>query len=183
MQTVSNLREKHAAHSTSHDNWRHKLDLQVLEIDELKQALADRSTHLHIVQKEKEKLSDKLSSANTDIAQNVSHLEADLRRVRRDAEAFGRDLEVLRREKATLEDRLKDEKERGDRGRKQMEARVKILDTEVERARGRAARVLEEWEGHVCVGAGYASLFQCSTSPGCRLISAYFTGMRNRSQN
>ncbi|KAJ2930836.1 hypothetical protein H1R20_g6245, partial [Candolleomyces eurysporus] len=145
-ETVSRLREKHAAHSTSHDNWRHKLDLQVLEIDELKQALDDRSSQLKKAEREKERI----ASEKDGVAKTVSGLEADLRRVRRDAEAFGRDLRTLRAEKEKLESKLKEEVQKGERAKKQSQTQVRLLNEQLESQKQRAARALEVYESHVC---------------------------------
>ncbi|KAJ2918654.1 hypothetical protein MD484_g1796, partial [Candolleomyces efflorescens] len=149
-ETVSRLREKHAAHSTSHDNWRHKLDLQVLEIEELKQALDDRSSQLKKAEREK----DRIASEKDGVAKTVSGLEADLRRVRRDAEAFGRDLRMLRAEKEKLEGKLKEEVQKGERAKKQSQTQVKLLNEQLESQKQRATRALEVYENHVCAADG-----------------------------
>ncbi|KAF6761740.1 Pericentrin-AKAP-450 domain of centrosomal targeting protein-domain-containing protein [Ephemerocybe angulata] len=145
-ETVSKLREKHATQSTSHDTWRHKLDLQVLEIEELKQALDSRSSQLQKAQREKELI----ASENEGVAKSVASLEADLRRVRRDAEAFGRDLKALRSEKEKLEGRLKEEVAKGERTKKQNETKVRVLNEQLESQKMRAAKALQGWENHVC---------------------------------
>ncbi|KAJ3518259.1 hypothetical protein NMY22_g13770 [Coprinellus aureogranulatus] len=138
-ETVSKLREKHAARTTSHDNWRHKLDMQVQEIEELKQALDDRDGQLYKAQREKE-----------GVAQSVSALEADLRRVRKDAEAFGKDLRLLKAEKDKLESRLKEEISKADRAKKQNQTQIKLLNEQLDLQKQRAARALEVYENHVC---------------------------------
>lgn len=80
---------------SSHDNRRHELDMHRHEIDELKQALNEQATSLQQVSREKERL----SAEKNDVARTVSSLENDLKRVKQDAEAFGRDLKLLRQEK------------------------------------------------------------------------------------
>lgn len=136
---MSKLREKHAARTTSHDNWRHKLDLQVQEIEELKQTLDDRDGQLYKVQRE-----------NEGVAKGVSALEADLRRVRKDAEAFGKDLKLLRAEKDKLESKLKEEITKAERTKKQNQTQIKLLNEQLEVQKQRATRALEVYEGHVC---------------------------------
>ncbi|KAH6915818.1 hypothetical protein BKA70DRAFT_1093050 [Coprinopsis sp. MPI-PUGE-AT-0042] len=147
-ETVSRLKEEHAAHSTSHDQHRHKLDLQVLEIEELKQALDDRSSQLHRAERELEK--ERQASDKPDMSKTIATLEADLRRVRRDAEAFGRDLKTLRAEKDKLEAKLKDELTKGERAKKQSNTQVKLLNEQVETQKRKLAKALEEFESHVC---------------------------------
>ena len=136
---MSKLREKHASRVTSHDTWRHKLDLQVQEIDELKQALDDRDGQLHKAQREKD-----------GVAKNISGLEADLRRVRNDAEAFGKDLKLLKAEKDRLEAKLQEEVSMAERTKKQNQTQIKLLNEQLESQKQRATRALEVYENHVC---------------------------------
>ena len=79
----------------------------------------------------------------------VAALEADLRRVRRDAEAFGRDLRALRTQKDRAEDERHEERVRADRAQKQAAAQIRVLREELEGLRERA----REWVGHVCAPA------------------------------
>lgn len=127
--------------------------MQVQEIDELKQALDDRDGQLHKVQREKD-----------GVAKNISGLEADLRRVRNDAEAFGKDLKMLKAEKDRLEARLKEELSMAERAKKQNQTQIKLLNEQLESQKQRATRALEVYESHVC--AGYVSRFanMCSRS-------------------
>jgi predicted nucleic acid-binding Zn-ribbon protein len=83
----------------------------------------------------------------TDVAKAVATLEADLKRVKRDAEAFGRDLKLLRSEKERLEIRHKEEAERA---RKQSQAQVRLLSEQLEDRRDKAKKAEEALEGHVC---------------------------------
>ncbi|TFK29615.1 hypothetical protein FA15DRAFT_581743 [Coprinopsis marcescibilis] len=145
-ETVSRIREERAVHSTSHDVRKHKLDLQVLEIEELKQALESRSEQLHRAKQEKERI----ASEKSDVARTVASLEADLRRVRRDAEAFGHDLKILRAEKESLEAKLKEEAINGERTKKQSSTQVKLLNEQVESQKRKLAKALQEFEDHAC---------------------------------
>ena len=118
----------------------------MLEIEELKQALDDRSSQLKKAEREKERM----ASEKDGVAKTVSGLEADLRRVRRDAEAIGRDLRMLRAEKEKLESKLKEEVQKGERAKKQSQTQVKLLNEQLESQKQRAARALEVYENHVC---------------------------------
>jgi predicted nucleic acid-binding Zn-ribbon protein len=56
----------------------------------------------------------------TDVARTVAALESDLRRVKRDAEAFGRDLKTLRTEKEKLQEKHRNELTKAERAKKQV---------------------------------------------------------------
>lgn len=91
------------------------------------------------------------------MAKTVTALEADLQRVRRDADAFGRDLKTLRNEKEKLEAKLKEEVVRGERTKKQSQTQLKLLGEQLESHKQRATKALEVYENHVC--AAYVALF------------------------
>ncbi|KAF9530371.1 hypothetical protein CPB83DRAFT_850794 [Crepidotus variabilis] len=155
-ETANKLRNKHASMSTSHDNRRHELDMHLHEIDELKKALDDRAASLQRVSKEKEKL----SVEKNNVAQTVAALESDLRRVKKDAEAFGRDLKLLRDEKEKLQRKNEEEIAKGERAKKQAQAQIRIiteqLDTEKDRVRV-GEQMVDEWRAHVCAPSADAN--------------------------
>ena len=77
----------------------------------------------------------------------------DLLRVRKDAERFGNDLKVLRRERDKLEEKKKGEEERArkaERGQSQLKTELRILKEELEGEKGRNSKALEGWKSHVC---------------------------------
>ena len=92
-----------------------KLDLRRLEIDDLRHALDDQTNDLQRVEKER----DKIAAENSDIARTVARLEADLKRIGHDAEAFSQDLKILRMENDKLKLENKDEISRAERSKKQ----------------------------------------------------------------
>ncbi|KAI0788909.1 hypothetical protein C8Q75DRAFT_879628 [Abortiporus biennis] len=146
---VSQLRSDHAASQTSHDNRRHQLDLQLLEISDLKKALQAQTSSLQRIESEKARL----SSEKSEVAQTVSQLEADLRRVKRDAEQFGKDLKILRDQKDRLEKErsldgkeMEKEREAVTRERKQNEAKMRILREELTKLKSEG----EKLKGHIC---------------------------------
>jgi len=145
-QNINRLREKHSSEVNSHNKWRHKLDMQVLEIEELKAALDDQYNQLQRVQQEKEKV----WSEKDGVASTVAALQADLKRVRKDAEAFGRDLKILHKEKDKLEGKLKDEVAKGDRARKQAQRQIQLLNEQLSTQKQRTAKALQVYENHVC---------------------------------
>ena len=144
--TVNKLRKEHTASQSSHDKRRHALDMQLLEIEDLRRALSDQADQLHRVEEEK----NRAASEKGDMARTVASLEADLRRVKRDAEAFGRDLRQLRAQKDRLEAERRDEAAKAERAQKQAQTQIRLLKDEAKEHREKARSVQEEWKRHVC---------------------------------
>ena len=77
----------------------------------------------------------------------------DLLRVQKDAERFGNDLKVLRRERDKLEEKKKAEEEKArkaERGQSQLKTELRLLKEELEGEKGRNSKALEGWKSHVC---------------------------------
>ncbi|KAF5373341.1 hypothetical protein D9615_007388 [Tricholomella constricta] len=140
------LRAAYGASSTSHDNRRHQLDLHRLEIDDLRRALSDQAEELHKAEQEKRRI----ASEKNDVARTVAALEVDLMRVKNDAEAFGRDLKLLRAQKEKQEEQHKEELSQLERTRKQTQTQVRILTEQLENQREKTGRAREELKAHVC---------------------------------
>lgn len=145
-QQANRLRDEYTTSSKSHDNRRHQLDLHLLEIDDLRRALSERTEDLQRVEGEK----DRISAEKSDICRTVAVLEADLRRVKKDAEAFGRDLKYLRVEKEKQETRHKEELSKLERTRKQAQTQIRLLNEQLESQRERTSRAREDLKDHVC---------------------------------
>ena len=96
-----------------------------------------------------EKENRKVSAEKTDVARTVAALEADLRRVRRDAETFGHDLTLLRREKEALEADNKDELARVGRAKKQAQTQIRLLTEHLEAQKDKTMHALEQLRSHV----------------------------------
>lgn len=148
-QNVNKLRKSHATSQTSHDKRRHALDLHLLEIEDLRRALSAQTGELQRAEAETQRA----ASERCDLAHTVVELEADLRRVRRDAETFGRDLRELRAQKDKLEAERHDATARAERAQKQAQTQIRVLKEEVQEQRERAHAALDEWKRHVCAGA------------------------------
>ena len=146
-QEVHRLRNQYAASSTSHDNRRHQLDLHLLEIDDLRRKLSEQADELQRAEMEK----DWIFAEKSDVARTVAVLEADLRRVKNDAEAFGRDLKLLRVEKEKQETKHKDELSRLERTRKQAQAQIRLLNEQLESHRTKTSHAREDLKNHICV--------------------------------
>ncbi|KAL1747869.1 hypothetical protein HDZ31DRAFT_72004 [Schizophyllum fasciatum] len=139
---ASRLHDQYLKSQTSHDGRRHQLDLHLLEIEDLRRALSDQADELHRAEGERHRI----EAERSDVAKTVGVLEADLKRVRRDAEAFGRDLQALRGEKEKLEAKRKED----ERARKQAQAQIRLLTEQVERHKEGARKARAELEGHAC---------------------------------
>lgn len=93
---------------------------------------------------------DRISAEKSGIARTVSTLESDLRRVKKDAEAFGRDVKLLRIEKEKLETKHKDELSRIERLKKQTQTQIRLLNEQLENQRAKTSHAREELKSHVC---------------------------------
>jgi sRNA-binding protein len=105
-----------------------------------------------------------MAAERSDVARTVSALEADLARVRREAEAFGRDLKALRAEKERAEEqerRKVEEARKAQRAEKEARSaekeakeQAKALVMEVKKHKEEARWERREREAHIC--AAYA---------------------------
>ena len=144
------LRDQLRTAQNSHDDRRHELDLRVNEIEDLRRALTNRENELERVEASKIRVTQERS----EFSRNVRELEADLLRVRKDAERFGNDLKALKRERDRLEEKKKVEEERAKKaesGQSQLKTQLKLLEKELEGEKGRSREALEGWKSHVCV--------------------------------
>ncbi|KAJ3717958.1 hypothetical protein C8R42DRAFT_724167 [Lentinula raphanica] len=143
---ANKLLDKEATSRKAHDKHRHELDLYLGEIEDLRKALSDRAHELQRVESEKHRI----AAERSDVAQTVALLEADLKRVRENAEAFGQDLKELRLEKERLEKKHHEEQTKADRSKKQAQTQIRLLTEQLEGQRAKTTRAREELENHVC---------------------------------
>lgn len=113
----------------------------------MRHALSERAEELHKVEIEKYRL----SAEKSNVATTVAVLEADLKRVKKDAEAFGRDLKLLRREKEKQEAKHREELSGLERTRKQAQTQIRLLNEQLERQREKSGRAQQDLKNHVCV--------------------------------
>ncbi|KAH9074702.1 hypothetical protein EDB83DRAFT_2352798 [Lactarius deliciosus] len=160
---MDKLREEHRASQRSHDSRRHALDLQRIEIEELKKALADQAGAIQATEAAHIRAAAaQAREREQDVV--VASLEADLARVRRSAESLGRDLrgERKRREEENARRDAERKAERS-RARKEVEGTRKELETVLRERKqaGAELRLLHEqlnllegekktWNGHKC---------------------------------
>ncbi|KAK0466948.1 uncharacterized protein EV420DRAFT_1260439 [Desarmillaria tabescens] len=143
---ANRLRDEHAASQMSHDNRIHQLDLHMTEIDDLRRALSNQGEELQRAETEK----NRISAERSEVSRTVAILEADLRRVKKDAEAFGRDLKLLRTEKDRAEAKQKDELDKAERTKKQAQTQARLLSEQLDGQKAKVAHAKEQWEKHVC---------------------------------
>lgn len=136
------MRKEYTSSANSHEKRRSELDVRLLEIEDLKRALQKQSTKVQQAEEEKEKI----IAEKHDVSKTIAALEADLRRVRRDAESFSRDLRRLKTEKERAEEKYKDEITRLERNKKQSQAQLKLLTDELDQQEREIAGVRD----HVC---------------------------------
>ncbi|TFK53458.1 hypothetical protein OE88DRAFT_1676650 [Heliocybe sulcata] len=131
---LSKMRGQQAASHTTHESRRHQLDMALHEVADLRRALSSQASELE---------RQRAQGGNHQVtASAIAALEEDLMRVKREAEAFGRDLKQLRAEKAMLEDDMT----KACRREKQAEAKAKVLGEQLDKAKN----TCEKWKTHVC---------------------------------
>jgi len=117
-----------------------------VEVDDLRRALSSQADELQRTEEEK----NRIASQKSDVARNVALLESDLKRVRRDAEAFGHDLKHLRAEKDKWDAKQKDEAAKAERARKQSQTQIRLLNEQLDSQREKVRRIKEDLRNHVC---------------------------------
>ena len=85
-----------------------------------------------------------MNSQKSEVALTIASLEADLRRVKRDAEAFGKDLKVLREQKEKLEREKQEEISKAERATNQ------ILKEELQQQKLKTEDGEQTWTSQVC---------------------------------
>ena len=163
VQQMDKLRDEQRVSQKSHNGRRHALDIQKIEIEELKKALADHADVLQATE------AAQIRAAAAQAREREQHvvvasLEADLARVRRSAETLGRDLrsERKRREEENARRDVERKAERG-RARREVEETRRELEKILREKKqtGAELRLVYErvdllegekrtWDRHVC---------------------------------
>lgn len=150
-QRAHKLRNEYAASQKSHENRRQQLDIHLAEIEELRHALASQANELQRTEQEK----NRMATEKTDIARTIAVLETELKRVRKDAEIFGRDLKALRAEKEKSQQRQKEDITKAERARKQAQTQIRLLSDQLENQKAKNKRLQQ----HVCATYVLTSYF------------------------
>ncbi|KAH7922631.1 hypothetical protein BV22DRAFT_645305 [Leucogyrophana mollusca] len=91
-----------------------------------------------------------MAAEKNDVARTVAALEADLKRVKRDAEAFGRDLKALRAEKEKLHEKQKEDNAKAERAKKQAQTQIRLLNEQLDNEHAKMKKAKEDLKNHVC---------------------------------
>ncbi|KAF8511788.1 hypothetical protein BU17DRAFT_54376 [Hysterangium stoloniferum] len=143
---ANRLLQELSANQATHEEHRHQLDLRVNEIEDLHNALSDQALAMQKISSEK----DQAHADRNDIALTVASLEADLKRVRNDAEALGKDLKELRVERDKLDIRHRDDMTNADKVQKQLSTQIRLANEQLEVYRLKAKKATAEFKNHVC---------------------------------
>jgi hypothetical protein len=117
-----------------------------VEIEDLHRALSEQADELHKAEREK----NRFAVEKEGVSRSVASLEADLRRVKKDSEAFGRDLKRLRAEKENMEESHKREITRLSKAKKQALAQIRHLNEQLENHKGAVYKAQEALKRHSC---------------------------------
>lgn len=118
------------------------------ELEELRRAILESEDQAYgDVVEQKGSLAEK-----DELAHAIGILEADLKRVRRDAEAFGRDLRHLKEEKEAMIEVHAEDMAKAQRARKQAQTQIRVLYEQLEEQKEKLVRIKAEFQNHVCEG-------------------------------
>lgn len=120
--------------------------MHLVEIEDLKRALQSQNNRVQQFEEEKEKI----VAEKNDTMKTIITLEADLKRVKRDAETFGRDLKALRAEKEKAETKYRNEIAKLERTKKQTQTRLRLANEELSWQKEQVARTKENLDKHIC---------------------------------
>ncbi|KDQ19443.1 hypothetical protein BOTBODRAFT_51847 [Botryobasidium botryosum FD-172 SS1] len=143
---IETLRRDLAASQAAHENCRREVDQQADEIQSLRTALNEQAIELRDAEKAKERA----QAERSNISRVVATLEADLKRVRWDAEKFGHDLADLKEQRDALNSRRKEDKAIADKSKAQAHAEIKSLKQRLGAIQQNAQQVQGNLESHIC---------------------------------
>ncbi|KAF8645080.1 hypothetical protein AX16_008138 [Volvariella volvacea WC 439] len=145
---ANKLREQYTEQANQHDIRRHRLDMHQAEVDELRRALSDKEEELYRAESEKERM----AAEKSDATKTVATLERDLRRVRVDAEVFGKDLRLLRAEREREDTKHREDMQQLERSKRQIQTQLRLANEQLEAQKEKNMRIREELKSHVCKG-------------------------------
>ncbi|KAG8774532.1 hypothetical protein FRC20_005346, partial [Serendipita sp. 405] len=144
---VSKLRKELADIQTLHDDRRHQLDVQIAEIDDLRREIAWKEEELDSQRRQK--------AGEGELSVAVEGLEAQVMRLKADAEYFHQDLAALRTSKESSENRLREEAVRSGRIQNQLRAQLHTVEKQLEEQRFATQHLKED---HVCTSGDEGTL-------------------------
>ncbi|KAG9100904.1 hypothetical protein FRC06_003550 [Ceratobasidium sp. 370] len=138
---AESLRQRNANSQSEHEKRQHRLDMQVTEIETLRAILAEReagmkdmAAAMHIAR-----------GAQSDAEHVVRSLQAELKRVKSEADQLGTDIEQLRSERIGESGR---EKDRQERARTQARAQMRALNEQLQSAKDAAGQLQARLKDH-----------------------------------
>ncbi|KAG8721405.1 hypothetical protein FRC08_013359 [Ceratobasidium sp. 394] len=138
---AESLRQRNANSQNEHEKRQHRLDMQVTEIESLRAMLTEReagmkdmAAAMHIAR-----------GAQSDAEHVVRSLQAELKRVKSEADQLGTDIEQLRSERVGENGRGKDRQERA---RVQAQAQMRALNEQLQSAKDAAGQLQARLKDH-----------------------------------
>ncbi|KAG8713310.1 hypothetical protein FRC09_018855 [Ceratobasidium sp. 395] len=138
---TESLRQRSANSQAEHEKRQHRLDMQVTEIESLRVLLAEREAGM----KDMAAAMHVARGAQSDAERVVRSLQAELKRVKSEADQLGTDIEQLRSERVGDNDR---EKDRQDRARAQAQAQMRVLNEQLQSAKDAAGQLQARLKDH-----------------------------------
>jgi chromosome segregation ATPase len=147
-QHLTKVRKEHASSQAAHDKKRHTLDLRLVDIEDLRKQLADKTEALAVAEAHVHSQRGQESAITA-----LAAIKADFGRVKEKAEELGRDLRTERARYDEAERRqkmegkqVKRELEEAQRAKKQAGAEARVLRERV----GELEDEKKTWQGHKC---------------------------------
>ncbi|QRW02977.1 centrosomal targeting protein [Ceratobasidium sp. AG-Ba] len=138
---AESLRQRNANSQAEHDKRQHRLDMQVTEIEALRALLAEREAGM----KDMAAAMHTARGAQSDAERVVRALQAELKRVKTEADQLGTDIEHLKSERVEGNDR---EKERQHRARTDAQVQMRALNEQLQSAKDAAAQLQIRLKDH-----------------------------------
>ena len=111
------------------------MDYKSREVEDLRTALSSQSSKLSKLRKEKERI----IAEHEDVQAHIATLEADLKKIQKEAVSFGSDLKELTMEKEMMETRYQREIAQHERANKQNRSQIRILKEQLAKAPAKVA--------------------------------------------
>lgn len=112
----------------SYDGRRKQIDIQAAEMEDLRRTLSSQGTLLDKAVADR----NRAEFNSREVQAVIRGLEADLKRVQKDADTFGEDLKRLRQQKDEMEARHDEERTQYERKAKQSRSQIRLLRDQLE---------------------------------------------------
>lgn len=150
LQRAESLRQRNADTQAEHERRQHHLDMQVAEVESLRQLLSEREAGMKAMSSAVQMA----RGAQNEAERVVRSLQTELKRVKSEAERLGNDIEQLKLERVEENGREKDKQQRA---RAQAQAQMRVLNEQLQSAKDAAGQLQLRLKDHGA--AMYASFF------------------------